>query len=207
MKYTYVFIAMLLSSVLLTGCFTKVESPAKIETPEIAQESDAIIPEAPQENSWPSEDLEPNDDEPSGDEQTTQENELPEIWWALIDEEHVIWDLIVYNFGPMTSLPETFTLTWKAPRSWFFEGIFPVTLMSLDENIIAESFASGDWLSPVWESEELLPTDMIEFTSTTQYLIGEDFSGEAKIRFSPDSTGDESWEEWDFVEQQVLLTN
>ncbi len=145
------------------------------DTPEIAQETDAIIPEAP----------------------------IDDIWTPLVEEEYSLWALILDNFWPMIGITSPYTLTWKAPRSWFFEWSFPVTLMTLGEDMLYEAPATGAWLEAIWDSDELWADDMIDFSATIEFIIPEDSTGEAKIRFTRE---DMSWEtDGEYIEEQVFL--
>ncbi len=152
-------------------------------SPEIVEETDELIPKAPSESD--------DSDE--------------EIGWPLTQEKYVLWELIVDNFGSRISVSSPATITGSAPRAWFFEWVFPVTLMTLEDEIITESYASGDWLSPIWHDDELQADDMIEFSSTIEFDIPEESTGEAKIRFSKDNTGDEI--EVEYVEEIVILVD
>jgi len=45
--------------------------------------------------------------------------------------------ITVNDFGEMKSISSPLTLTGTAPRSWFQEGNFPITILTLSEEVIA----------------------------------------------------------------------
>jgi len=128
-----------------------------------------------------------------------------EIWGPLIDSEYTSWDIILNDFWPMMSISSPYTLTGKAPRKWFFEWSFPVALLTLESEIIAEAPASWAWLEPVWDSDELSGDDMIDFTIKLEFDIPEDSTWDAKLRFT---FVDMSWEtNGEYLEEMVILTD
>jgi len=84
--------------------------------------------------------------------------------------ESVKWaPVVLFDFTPNMPVSSPLEIKWKAPRSWFFEWIFPVALMVESNDVVAETGASGDWLVPISENAELSGEDMIDFTATLDF--------------------------------------
>lgn len=161
MRYLLIF----LSTILFVGCTTNTEN----------------MPPAP----IPGEtlDTEKNDD----DMLIPEENENEEIGTPLpLELGHGI---VVDNFSERQLIRSPLELTGVAPRSWFFEGIIPITLLTLEEDVIAEGYGSGAWLEPIDGSDELGADDPIAFTSTITFETPDADMG--KIRIAQDATGSE----------------
>lgn len=88
-------------------------------------------------------------------------------------------------------------------RDWMFEGSFPITLMTLEGEIVKEWYGSGAWLEPLngGSFDDLQGDDMIEFASTIAFdaPAGVDMG---KIRFAKDLVGDDDVPA--YVEMMVL---
>ncbi len=110
-------------------------------------------------------------------------------------------EIIVNDLQDRQMIESPLMLTGKAPRNWFFEGSFPVTLMTLEEEIIKEWYAQGDWLDPLEEGGDLAAGDMIEFTTTLEFEVPVD-GDMGKIRFAKDLVADEDTE--DVTEVMIL---
>lgn len=112
--------------------------------------------------------------------------------------------VVLNNFKMRQTIESPLELTGVAPRSWFFEGIIPITIFTLGEEVVAEGYGSGSWLEPLEGSEELNPDDPIAFTSTIAFEIPDTDMG--KIRIAQDATGlEETGAEQAMVETMVLF--
>jgi len=88
-------------------------------------------------------------------------------------------------------------------QDWMFEGSFPITLMTLEEDIVKSWYGAGSWLEPLNGSsfDDMHGDDMIEFVSTIDFDAPE--GGDmGKIRFAKDLVVDE--DEPAFVEMMIL---
>jgi len=102
------------------------------------------------------------------------ENAWEEITQPTILEEYSLTTqngntIILNDFGENIALSSPFTLSGKAPRKWFFEGIFPVSLEAPNGDNIITVWATGPWLDTVWGNPELTGEDMIPFTAEFEF--------------------------------------
>lgn len=111
--------------------------------------------------------------------------------------------LIINNFTNMAALSSHVTITGQAPRKWFFEWMFPVTLMTPNGDVIVTAGATWNWLDSVNGNPNLEGDDMIEFITTLEFStpLG---ATEGKIQFRADNPSGES-ENDDMVEVQILF--
>lgn len=150
MKHIISISMILVLIITLSSCLKKEETQTQNNTnqPQVSAETDEMIPEKPSD--------EPMVDEISG-------MVVSDSYSLTTSEQQTI---TVNNFGEMKSISSPLTLTGTAPRKWFFEGSFPVKLMTLSEEVVAEAPAEGAWLEPL-EGEEILgEDDMIEYKVT-----------------------------------------
>ena len=96
--------------------------------------------------------------------------------------------LVLNDFSERALINSPLELSGTAPRNWFFEGIFPINLMTLEGDLVAEGFGSGAWLEPLEGNSELGDTDAVPFTASIEFTAPE--GGDmGKISFSQDATG------------------
>ena len=107
------------------------------------------------------------------------------------------------NLTDRSVLESPVSISGQAPRRWFFEGSFPVTIMTLEEEVVHEWYAEGPWLEPLNGRglEDLRADDMIPFTVTTEYEPPLD-GDMGKVRFAKNLVADEDTP--DMVEIMVL---
>lgn len=76
--------------------------------------------------------------------------------------------VVVMTPASGASVGKTFTVKGSAPGPWFFEAVFPVRVLDVDNNLIAETYAQaeGEWMTK----------DLVPFTST---VTVKDYSGPA----------------------------
>lgn len=171
--------------VTLSSCVKKDNSETQnYNEPEIAQEGDDMVPTEPND--------EPMIDEISG-------MVVSESYSLTTSEQKAI---TINNFGEMKSITSPLVLTGTAPRSWFFEGSFPVKVMTLSEELVAEAPAEGAWLEPLEGEEVLREDDMIPYTATITFEAPKS-TGEGKIRLSASMVGEEAIE--DIVDTQIIF--
>ncbi len=142
MKYTFFILFLCLWLLWLTSCAT---TPAETQSWANTQQSGVVIPWVEEETGWP----------------------IIEDTLTLTSDK---WStLIINDFWNSMSVSSPLVITWKAPRKWFFEWIFPVILTVSGGDTVTKAWATGDWLVPVSEDGELLGDDMIDFTVTLEY--------------------------------------
>lgn len=112
--------------------------------------------------------------------------------------------VVVQNLTERQMIASPLAIIGTARRDWFFEGSFPVTLMTLEEETVKEWYATGAWLEPLdgGDLESLSGDDMIAFETNIEFEApGLEVDG-GKIRFGKSVVGDEDTEE--YVEMMVL---
>lgn len=106
-----------------------------------------------------------------------------------------IWPVILYDFQNLNTISWKFDLRWKAPRYWFFEASFPISIVSVNNKVLVDGYATWDWLSPVDNKENLDADDMIDFEA--HFDLWNIHSQPAKIKLSKDNPRwDENNEEY-----------
>lgn len=110
--------------------------------------------------------------------------------------------VVLNNFTQRQLISSPLEISGVAPRRWFFEGIVPITLMDLEENIIAEGYGTGNWLEPLAGSAELGAEDPIAFTSIIEFTAPPVEVDMGKLRVAKDLVADESVPE--YVETMIL---
>lgn len=111
--------------------------------------------------------------------------------------------LIINNFWEDTTISSPLILTGKAPRNWFFEWVFPISILENDGSVIMDWYATGDWMEGVESGEEISWDDMIEFSSTIVFEVPVDVT-EWKIQFRADNPSGEA-ENDDSAEVSIIL--
>lgn len=96
--------------------------------------------------------------------------------------------LVLNDFSERDLINSPLELSGTAPRSWFFEGIFPINLMTLEGEVVTEGFGSGAWLEPLPGNTALNDNDAIPFTATLEFTAPVD-GDMGKLSFSQDTTG------------------
>lgn len=109
----------------------------------------------------------------------------------------------VRNFWEMRSISSPLTLRGMAPRKWFSEGSFTISILTLSEELVAVSPATWDWLSPVEWSEDINPEDMIAFTAEFKF-DAPTHTDEWKVRFEASNPSGLSENE-DLVDSQIIF--
>jgi len=112
-------------------------------------------------------------------------------------------NITLFNFSERKKINSPLTLRGIAPRAWFFEGIIPITLLTLEEDIVVQSYGTGAWLEPLEGETELKANDPIEFTANITFTSPRTDLG--KIRVAKDPTGfEETGELPQYVETIIL---
>ena len=112
--------------------------------------------------------------------------------------------LLLEDFAERQMIQSPLELQGKVRRDWFFEGSFPITLMTLEGEVVKEWYGTGDWLEPLDDDLELLGEDLINFESTLEFEAPAEGDGLGKLRFGQSMVTDEAGQEPDFVEVMVL---
>jgi len=109
--------------------------------------------------------------------------------------------IVINNFARRQLISSPLTISGVAPRSWYFEGSFPITLMTLEDDVVKAWYASGPWLELLPGTTEMQGTDSIPFTATIEFETPDDVDM-GKIRFAKNLVADEDVEV--FVETMIL---
>lgn len=113
--------------------------------------------------------------------------------------------VVLNDFAQRQAIGSPLELSGVAPRYWFFEGIVPITIMTLEEEIVAEGYGSGAWLEPLPGEDELGANDPVAFTATIEFTAPPLEVDMGKIRIAQDATGsDETGIAPAYVETMIL---
>jgi hypothetical protein len=99
--------------------------------------------------------------------------------------------VVLFNFAQREAISSPLELSGVAPRNWYFEGIVPITILDLEENVIAEGYGSGEWLLPLPGEDELRADDPVGFYANIEFTAPAVEVDMGKIRIEKDKTGAE----------------
>lgn len=113
--------------------------------------------------------------------------------------------LTLREFAEMDLIVSPQRIEGTVPSDWVFEWNFPVTLMTLEEEIIKERY----WIANIFDTVDQVVEDNLDFTATIDFALPEDLEDNiVKIRFEGAMLRDaEQNNEWDIdmVEVMVVL--
>lgn len=111
--------------------------------------------------------------------------------------------VILDNFTQRQMIESPLKVSGVAPRKWFFEGVIPITLLTLEEEVVKQWYGTGPWLDPVEGKTDIEADDSIAFSATIEFESPDTDMG--KIRIAQDGTGShETGIEPDYVETMIL---
>lgn len=125
---------------------------------------------------------------------TPDESDVSENPWdpsVAIESEYTLTTnagktLVIDNFWDWEDISTPLILTWKAPRNWFFEGVFPISIVTTQWETIKDWYATWDWMQGVDSGEEISWDDMIEFSATIDYEVPAETT-QGKLQFRADN--------------------
>lgn len=133
---------------------------------------------------------------PESDYQTNYYSDSDPKTDAHLELEHGV---VLYDFAQRQSINSPLTVKGVAPRRWYFEAIVPVSLLTLEGEVITVAGGYGPWLEPIDGVQGA--EDPIPFEATLEFDDpGIDMG---KIRVAKDMSGEGINPEW--VETMVLF--
>jgi len=130
-----------------------------------------------------------------------EENFEEEDQYLLSNQDGVV--IVLDDLSERETIQSPLEISGTVRRDWMFEGSFPITLLTLDNDIVKEWYGTGPWLEPLdgdtyetMEGDDMIPfMALIEFDAPMDGDLG-------KLRFGNSVIAEEDVPE--YVEMMIL---